>query len=179
MSIGTTPKTLWENGSSMQNSRKSSFGISVAVILIIATVIGARQLRADDSRHQQVVVVGSPKSVKFLDSASGLLSNGEMRIANEYVVVLERVRKIAGNGNVPSRLSLKLLASHAENIPKGALISVVLEVGGGTFEVKYWDVVRQTTCMPRELVKDAPPAEGIDVFIVGSDKGCMAFDIGH
>jgi hypothetical protein len=78
-----------------------------------------------------------------------------------------------------SWLSLELLASHAENIPKGALISVVLEVGGGTFDVKYWDVVRQTTCMPRELVKDAPPAEGVDVFIVGSDKGCMAFDIGR
>jgi hypothetical protein len=162
----------------MQSSRVDSFKLCAAVVISVALFLGAKPLRAQDSMHKRVVVIGSPKSVKFLGSASKALPGDEIRIANEYAVVLERVTRIAGDTEVPSRLSLKLLAANAENIPKGALIYVALDVDSDTFDVKYWDIVRQTICIPRELVKDAPLAEEVDLSIEG-DKSCMSFDSGR
>jgi len=135
------------------------------------------QPSAENAVHKQVLVIGHPKSVKFVADVSKMLSSEELLITNEYAVVLDGIRKIAGDGDVPSRLSIRLFASHAENILNEKVIAVVLEVEGGGFNVKYWNVIRQTTCIPQDLLTDAAPADGVQVSKVGDDQKCVTFSL--
>lgn len=132
-------------------------------------------LSAADSMPKRVVVVAVPAHVKFIESASGELPNGNLIIASKYSVVLERVRKIAGDGAVPKRLRVTLFAPHKGSISSEALISVVLEVADGKFEARYWNVVRQVTCLPRELIQDESPARDVYGSVVGDEK-CLKFE---
>jgi hypothetical protein len=158
----------------MRIDRTNYLGVMSAVVLFITAMIGARQAGAEESVHKQVVVIGSPKQVKFVASATGDLPDGSLRVANEYAVVLEHVRKISGDGDVPKRLSLKMFATHEVNLSGEKLITVVLGVEEGRFFVKYWDTIRQTTCIPRELYKNERLPDGYNAELVG-DKVCFKF----
>jgi hypothetical protein len=159
----------------MPTNRSRNSGIGTAIVLVGLLMTGANQLRAGNVAQGPVVVIGSPTDVKFIASESGELPNGDLRLANAYSLVLERVRKIAGEGVVPSRLRLRLSASHQGSLSREKLISVVLELKDGKYEAKYWDAVRKITCVPRELMNDETPAKDVYVSTVGDEK-CMKFE---
>jgi hypothetical protein len=152
------------------------FPVLLLAACALTTLVG--QARAADPVHKQVIVIGVPKRVKFLADATRDVSDDELFVANEYSVVLDRVRKIAGDAEVPRRLRLKLLATHAEVLAGQALIAVVLEVDAGTFKARYWEVVSRTVCIPLDLLAGEPPDEGVYVSYVG-DLKCLKFNNAH
>jgi hypothetical protein len=151
-------------------TRVVAFAIAYA-----ALVIGPTPAVAQDQSVRQLVVVGSPDSVKFVKSTSMELPNGDLIISNEHRVVLQRVRKIAGDGEVPKRLTLNLFAPHQGSIASEPAIAVVLDIKGNAIEAKDWTIVWQTACFPLELIRDLQPAQEI---YPGSEDGkkCLKFD---
>ncbi|MEO8062377.1 MAG: hypothetical protein ABI821_06490 [Pseudomonadota bacterium] len=130
---------------------------------------------AQDQSVRPLVVVGAPHSVRFLKSASVELPNGDLIVSNEYRVVLQRVRKIAGDGEVPRRLTLNLFAPHMGSISSEPAIAVVLQLKGDAIEAKDWTIVWQTACFPPELIRNLKPAKEIYPSSE-DDKKCLKFD---
>jgi hypothetical protein len=146
----------------------------VALALACVLIAAMPQSRAEEPAPRQIVVTGSPQKVRFLASATEWSSEEELRVANEYSVELDRVEKIFGEGDVPRRLSLRMYATHAVNLSGEKRITVVLGVENGRFYVKHWDIIRQTTCMPRELYRNERLPEGFHVQVV-DDTICLKF----
>jgi hypothetical protein len=147
-------------------------------ILFIVLATGSARIGAQDATGRRVVVIGAPRSATFIQSASQELANGDLIIASEYGVVLEKVRKIAGEGDVPRRLRVKLLAPHQGSLSSEPIISVVLEVRDGKFEALYWNIVSHSTCLPKQLIGDEPLATEVYGSINGSDR-CLSFEMGR
>jgi hypothetical protein len=144
--------------------------------MVCALLLAAmRPLSAEDSLPRRIVVLAIPTHVKFVENDSRELPDGSLWIAGKYSVGLERIRMIAGDGEVPRKLRVTLSASHFGTIASEPLISVVLEVEGGKLKAVYWGAVIHSTCLPRELIDDASPVNGVYSSMVGDDK-CLKFD---
>ncbi|MEO8018727.1 MAG: hypothetical protein ABI769_13005 [Pseudomonadota bacterium] len=130
---------------------------------------------AQDQVVRSLVVVGVPQSVRFVRSASVELPNGDLIVSSEYRVVLQRVRKIAGEGEVPKRLTLNLFAPHHGSIASEPAIAVVLDMKGDVIDAKDWTIVWQTACFPPELIRDLQRAK--EIYPASEDgKMCLKFD---
>ena len=143
-------------------------------ITFISLVIGPTPAAAQDQSVRRLVVVGSPGSVKFVKSASVELPNGDLIVSSEYRVVLQRVRKIAGEGEVPRRLTLNLFAPHL-GVSREPAIAVVLDIKGDVIEAQDWTIVWQTACFPPEPMRHLQPVQ--DIYPASEDgKKCLEFD---
>jgi hypothetical protein len=144
-------------------------------IAFISLMIGPTPAAAQNQSIRRLVVVGSPDSVKFVKSASVELPNGDLIVSSEYRVVLQRVRKIAGDGEVPRRLTLNLFAPHLGSIASEPAIAVVLDIKGDVIEAQDWTIVWQTVCFAPELIRDLQPAQ--EIYPASEDgKKCLKFD---
>jgi hypothetical protein len=159
----------------MRDSGSIEKRVVALAIAYAALVIAPIPAVAQDQPLRQVVVVGSPGSVKFVRSASMELPNGDLIVSSEYRVVLQRVRKIAGDGEVPRRLTLNLFAAHLGSISSEPAIAVVLDIKGDVIEAKDWTIVWRTVCFPPELIRDLQLAK--DIYPSSEEgKKCLKFD---
>ena len=159
----------------MRNSCSIETRVVAVAIAFAGLMIEATPAVAQDQSVRQLVVVGSPDSVKFVKSASMELPNGDLIVSNEYRVVLQRVRKIAGDGEVPRRLTLNLFAPHLGSISSEPAIAVVLDIKGDAIDAKDWTIVWQTACFPPELMRNLQPAK--EIYPASEDgKMCLKFD---
>jgi hypothetical protein len=138
-------------------------------------MIQATPAAGQDQSVRQLVVVGAPDSVRFVRAASVERPNGDLIVSNEYRVVLQRVRKIAGDGEIPRRLTVNLFAPHLGSISSEPAIAVVLDIKGDAIEAKDWTIVWQTACFPPELIRNLQRAK--EIYPASEDgKMCLKFD---